>query len=350
MIDSKYSPRLPESEINFPSFDNLNQILEDAELHVSPKFLSDVTNERFLKPLQETSVLDAKRLLYVALTRAREQMIIEWPSYEDDKENDNYYNLLKGQARIQLQKDKVLFGDKLSLPCIVTQLQIPEDDELDALKEEQPPKFLLNAFGRCNLKKETVLSTLTPESVSPSSLDHDLVAVGIKSLERLEQTSYGVPLAIQSDLPANEKGLLLHRCFEFIELGKNRAEEISKVVSSYNLEEYQEAIESQVKGFSEFLQSHFENQKLQTEVPFLCLNEEGSTVSGIIDLLVETEKGYWIIDHKSDNTDDYKARFLTHLPQLELYQKALHQIDPTKPVLGVAINWVQIGEIWSLPL
>jgi ATP-dependent exoDNAse (exonuclease V) beta subunit len=66
------------------------------------------------------------------------------------------------------------------------------------------------------------------------------------------------------------------------------------------------------------------------------VNELGQTVSGTIDLLVETETGYWIVDHKTDKVAEYSK----HHTQLMAYAKAL-KLD--KPVLGLAVNWVRGG-------
>jgi ATP-dependent exoDNAse (exonuclease V) beta subunit len=73
-------------------------------------------------------------------------------------------------------------------------------------------------------------------------------------------------------------------------------------------------------------------------VPILALNELGQTISGNIDMLVETEQGYWIIDHKTDQKFDFKK----HYAQLQNYAQAL-KLD--KPVLGVALNWVRAGKL-----
>jgi ATP-dependent exoDNAse (exonuclease V) beta subunit len=71
-------------------------------------------------------------------------------------------------------------------------------------------------------------------------------------------------------------------------------------------------------------------------LPTLSINELGQTVSGTIDLLLETEKGYWIVDHKTDKIAEYSK----HHAQLMAYAQAL-KLD--KPVLGLAVHWVRFG-------
>ena len=86
---------------------------------------------------------------------------------------------------------------------------------------------------------------------------------------------------------------------------------------------------------------------LEREVPILFLDEKGSVVNGFIDLLVETEQGFWIIDHKSDRVEDPEEKFNHYLPQLRCYAKAVAKARPDKPVLGVAINWIVRGEVMN---
>jgi ATP-dependent exoDNAse (exonuclease V) beta subunit len=81
------------------------------------------------------------------------------------------------------------------------------------------------------------------------------------------------------------------------------------------------------------------------EVPLLGLDGRGSVVSGVLDLLVETAGGYWILDHKSDITDDRAARFEAYLPQFRCYADLVGKAFPGKPVLGVAIHWISYGKV-----
>lgn len=83
---------------------------------------------------------------------------------------------------------------------------------------------------------------------------------------------------------------------------------------------------------------------MMREEPFLALNKEGSVISGVIDLLIETEKGFWVIDHKSD-IEDLEDRLNHYLPQVQLYAEAVRKGRPEKPVLGVAFNWITYGKL-----
>lgn len=49
------------------------------------------------------------------------------------------------------------------------------------------------------------------------------------------------------------------------------------------------------------------------------MTEQGSVISGVVDLLVETKKEFWVIDHKSDVMDAREARLNIYLPQMQFY-------------------------------
>ena len=71
----------------------------------------------------------------------------------------------------------------------------------------------------------------------------------------------------------------------------------------------------------------------------------GTTVAGSIDLLIETDKGFWIIDHNSDRTEDFDAIFSSYLLQLMDYANAVAKVRSDKKVLGVGINRVSFGDV-----
>ena len=86
------------------------------------------------------------------------------------------------------------------------------------------------------------------------------------------------------------------------------------------------------------------------EIPLLALDTNGSVVSGAVDVLATTDQGFWVVDYKSDQTDDYDARFQIYLPQLLAYAEALRKNELAPPVRGVAVFWITSGEITRLPL
>ncbi|MCY4264065.1 MAG: hypothetical protein OXE78_04330, partial [Gammaproteobacteria bacterium] len=108
---------------------------------------------------------------------------------------------------------------------------------------------------------------------------------------------------------------------------------------------HQVAIEiaDSVAGFENWITDRFATSTSHRELPLLGLDDNGSVVSGTADLILQTAKGVWIIDHKSDQIDDPEHTFIHYRPQLECYSKLLHSMG--HKVLGIGINWIRRGEI-----
>ncbi len=79
------------------------------------------------------------------------------------------------------------------------------------------------------------------------------------------------------------------------------------------------------------------------EKPVLALDQLGSVMSGMFDLIVETPAGLWEIDHKSDQGDDTVQAFAVCRARFESYATVLAKRGNV--VLGMAINWVRRGEV-----
>ena len=82
---------------------------------------------------------------------------------------------------------------------------------------------------------------------------------------------------------------------------------------------------------------------MHRELPLLGIDDNGSVVSGTADLVLETDGGIWIIDHKSDQVDDPELAFNSYRPQLECYATLLQSMGHN--VLGLGINWIRRGEV-----
>jgi ATP-dependent helicase/nuclease subunit A len=76
---------------------------------------------------------------------------------------------------------------------------------------------------------------------------------------------------------------------------------------------------------------------MQVEVPFLAANDAGQRVVGIIDLLLETDTGWVIIDHKSflGRRADWTAKALSYSGQLAMYRDALFRVKGIQPATWI---------------
>ncbi|PLX88391.1 MAG: hypothetical protein C0618_04305 [Desulfuromonas sp.] len=343
--DSDIKCLLPNFKINYEDFSELDHILEKARLDFYPEFAAPEKNEVFRAQLWPEDVDSARRLLYVALTRAREKIILEWPGFLDngkERKDFTYWEQLIADTGMALSGHQLTLGGQ-AFDCRVTQLDKDRDPLFEGEDLDQMPD--LPVLGRRALQVRAMPEGLTPDAVQPSALE---VEVAVDSTTLIEE-SYASALSTSFDLTASERGTLLHRCFEVID--GHRSRDVVCRAAEYPLTEEQfTALQAHVGGFNDWLSRRFTPVHCQHEQSVLVLNEQASVVSGFIDLLVETEQGYWIIDHKSDQVEERSVRFLEHLPQLLCYVEALRRIDPEKPVLGVGINWVSYGQVALMAL
>jgi ATP-dependent exoDNAse (exonuclease V) beta subunit len=103
-------------------------------------------------------------------------------------------------------------------------------------------------------------------------------------------------------------------------------------------------VNTELNNFQTFINEKYPASNLLYEVPVNGKNEDGALVSGIVDLLIEEDAGYWIIDHKTDQLDVTDESITAHLPQLMAYATIIDGYRE-KPVLGVGINWVRSGQL-----
>ncbi|NOQ42386.1 MAG: hypothetical protein GQ563_07805, partial [Desulfuromusa sp.] len=338
--DSEILCRLPSFDVNYEDFSELSSILDKARLDISPEYVAPEKNEPLLEALWPEAEDSARRLLYVALTRAREKIILEWPSYLDngkERKTLTYWELLTHDTGMTLVGNKLKTnGNEYNCRVVKAGKDRPE------MFEEETPVMTapLSVMGRRAIEENSLPVNLTPETVRPSM--HE-AGKSTKDLDLVTLT-YADPLALEFDLPSNVQGTLLHRCFEVLD-GSCSIDTLRQATAFDFTPDQFICLQSQVKEFDAWIQAHLQPKNIQKEVSILALDAKGSVVSGFIDLLVETKDGLWIIDHKSDRTDDYSVRFSDHLSQLLYYRDAVKKTRTDKSVIGVGINWIYSGKV-----
>lgn len=338
-------PRYPHMAIDWENLDDFTDLMSKARLDITPKFPAEETNKRFFGSLQAAEEEAARRLLYVAVTRAREKVILEWPSYYATKgEMTNCWTLLTRGNDIRLDKDAMVIGKK-SFPCIISSASKTVATEVEAgagawVAEPLP------ILGRRAIEYRALPAGLVPEAITPSSLhalDETTPVTGVVI------ESFAPPIKVDVGGGPAERGKLLHRCFELLGPGGTGPENLASAIGMPLSKEQENAIRGGIHRFYDWLTKRFAPVGISREVPLLGLDCRGSVVSGAMDLLVETAGGYWVLDHKSDVTDDREGRFNVYLPQLRSYADLVRKAIPGKPVLGVGIHWISYGAVSLLP-
>ena len=338
-MDQSLKATLPDLNLGYEMSDSISEIVENAQIEYSPKFHASESNEHFLCDLNLKLELESRRLIYVALTRAKEKLVIEWPSYLKDKDTLTYWSILASDASLSMSDGVINIGD-CSFKCLVSKggLEFPED--MDNGLEGGDTKLL--TIGRRAIKRSLKREARIPDSVTPSGLV-DSSSECAESDQALEICQYHKGLDVKLDISGMERGTFLHRCFEVLGSSPAQVGHISSITGVNIKEEDAFSIADSVGNFEQWLTDRFPVTVIRREVPLLGIDHNGSIVSGTADLVLETDDGVWVIDHKSDQIDDLEAAFNRYLPQLACYSNLLQRMGYR--VLGLGINWIRRGSV-----
>ena len=347
-LERKFKGRLPRIDIEYHSFADLSRMLRDVRIEYWPRYAVPEKNHLSELAMQQAVDREARRLLYVVLTRAREKLVLEWPHFLEGKERKDaeqlaeslrlsrsldtltgfgagsrsYWSLLRGGCQLSIKQPEFRVG-KATFPCHVTEggSSLPEDFVLGA----EPDEPQLPATGRRGIRPASSSADLTPESRSPSTLDgvddtSDRIAV------RSER--YGHGLQLDAGLAGTELGTFLHRCFEILGGRPDLVHRIPELTGVAVSPTAMETIKSAVDQFEAWLAASFEANALMREWPLLVIDRSGSVISGTADLVVQTDVGVWILDHKSDRIDDPSEGFQKYRRQLDAYAERSRHMGP----------------------
>lgn len=337
-MDRSLSPGLPNMALGYSTFEDLSQLIEKAQIEYSPKFAAPESDDKFLEALGLANELESRRLIYVAMTRAREKLVLEWPSYLAGKDGLTYWSILASGLTPSRQDATIAIGDN-SFPCVIREgeSELPEDVGTGG----ETTTDLLATIGRRAIQRGVVPQGLIPDSVVPSGMES--IQASETARQPLELIRYHEGLGLDIELTGTTLGTFLHRCFEILGANPGHAANISGITGVELSDGTSASIAASVNSFEQWVAEHFSATAVHRELPLLGLDDNGSVVSGTADLVLETDNGLWILDHKSDQIEDPEAAFNGYRPQLECYANLLQSMGHT--VLGVGINWIRRGEV-----
>jgi ATP-dependent exoDNAse (exonuclease V) beta subunit len=339
-LDHSKGPSLPSISLGYTD-ESRNDPLVNSYVRFFTKFQDDSTNEAFIEALNKDAHSTAENLLYVAMTRAREQLILPWPSFKEKKPGEfSFMHKLMNKCNMKVNSDCIsmdnLSRDDGFSESVVT-ASLPGENDVEV-------KDSAINYGRVAI--EIMEDTeKVPAQVSPSSMEQ---VDSTFDKTKLSLKSYGAEVDLSGiKMEASDLGTLLHRCYHVLLVDKALSERLFVSIKEKLPQYVWDQIQNQVALFKDYSKNELQGVYIQCEVPILSKTEQGSVLSGSIDVLMETDRGYWIIDHKSDTVSDFEMKFTHHYPQLEAYA-TFTKLD--KPLLGVGINWVRYGKMSLLPI
>ncbi|MCV2356552.1 UvrD-helicase domain-containing protein [Paucibacter sp. B2R-40] len=297
-------------------------------------FADDMAQTEIGKRLREAAVNEEKRLLYVSMTRARDLLILARSAKKLDGEWMQAINLNgllpEGDATcIALEK-------KLSIPF--------ERKQLSAANLKNPPKpnaqvLRWFAMGTSALSRPALFE-------SPS---------GAKDVagKVLETIKVGQRIATKQVTDRGTFGDAVHACLAAhmadAKAPLNGQEVIAMLARTGQSHVVDGAeLHSQAEAIREWVFSRWPDAKAWVELPMSQAQANGQLLSGRADLVLDTEAGLILIDHKSTpaGTAQHASLAEAHCGQLRAYAAVLESTTGRKvseswlvlPVSGAAIR------------
>ena len=251
------------------------------------------------------------RLLYVVLTRARDLLVLA----RDKAKPTPWLDCLEAPW-LKEQDGNITLPDETEIPCRTVALKPPQEIA------HPVPAPAYAWFPPPVIRSPRLRACLTPSGQAPLSR---------ATIGRTMDFGVRLPLAGQSE--EADLGDALHAILAAELLNPNhpgRQAMAERVLKGYGVEAMirPEDVLALADRFRSQLETQFHPRRVWVETPFTAMNTEGQRVTGIIDLLLETEAGWVIVDHKSfpGKRSDWAAKALTYSGQLAMYRDAVRRL------------------------
>jgi ATP-dependent exoDNAse (exonuclease V) beta subunit len=328
-LDKKIGEKPGTLRAEFTDFSDLSAILERALLIWTPDLPIKEKKDAFIADRRAASEADARRLLYVALTRGRDRLILEWPDFALKKlgESDgpaNHAEMLVLEAGMEPEVGTVKVGT-VSFPARSLMCSAEAPGMLDASGGQEASERL--AFGELQPILET---QRTAWRVRPSSILQDMLPEVQTRIVQLDVSQEAAALAAT----AAERGTALHKAMRVLLL---RPDLRSRLSAATGFDEVTlDMLQAQADALKEWLTAEGYTQ-IECEVPIQKREASGAEFNGIIDLLATGDGKRLILDHKSGS-----GQFTNYIVQLTAYQEnCIGRENGAFPDMG--IHWTDCG-------
>ena len=366
---------------------NMRDLNESIMLHqdlgLGPKYIdadkkisyNTMAKEAIKIQARKEAISEEMRVLYVALTRAREKLIITGveknyiKSEQNQKKALEIYNSLEPilikQYKSYLNWIELvnLYDEKMSELLEVYTYKMKDISAIMGQKQEVSENLVNEWLPKDTKVKEEINKLLTWEYANKfaTTLESKTSVTKIKQAKMgLQSAEVVLPkpkfLTKTEKLTSAEKGTLVHLCMQKLDFSKqNTMEDIDELINKLVQDEIitqNEADQIDKNVVYKFAQSSIAKElmkarKIYKEAPFYINipakeiykveTDEQILVQGIIDLYYENEQGEIILlDYKTDRVQHANELKEKYKIQLEIYKKAL-EAATGKPVAAVYI-------------
>lgn len=314
-------PRFPNISMAYPP-GGIDTMLQQSFVQIMPQFDDKATKDRFTELLFGEQTETDKNLYYVALTRAREQLIV--PCWEDYKDG-SMLSLIESLLEVKTEQgDCSLYEARQLTPMAA------EPRRESATGGRQRNRLVILA----NQQPKRLKHTISPSADKGKSQ---------QQIPATETNDYRPPLLLDAfkGVSANEVGTWTHRVYQvwFMKPGLlDRALALSPCCVTD--EDQKSATVDHLQGFKEHMLWLIDDaEEWRCEVPMINLNLDGQVVSGVVDLLIQGKKGVVLVDHKSDEFIFYQK----YSDQLSMYARFLELESGC-----LFLNWLKHGTVENI--
>ncbi|MDA9954064.1 UvrD-helicase domain-containing protein [Planktomarina sp.] len=307
--------------------DDMDTVLASAQLVHIPVFAAPEVQIKFIESRRPDFEGNARNMLYVALTRARDRLIIEWPTFlkprpEEAPEAACLFHVLEDSCGLTLGARSLKLGKTI---CSARIIDAPDVASVTELKGTTTASH--RRFGPAEPLPTT---SITPWRVQPSQTTHDAVP---------ESKSQKLGVAWPETLNSAERGTALHLALTTCLLRPDLAHKLPQATGLTSTDI------SLVTQRAEALRQWLAEQgytDLRCEIPVEGQTPEGAQISGTIDLLAFSSEDCIIVDHKSGGTGVGVGNYWG---QLSAYVKLVGLHFPNHRLNAVAIHWMDHGTL-----
>ena len=323
---------------------------------------------------KEEAISEEMRILYVALTRAKEKLIITGTSkdyikdIEKKKEILKVYNSKSGKLNPIILKKYISYLDWIELVLLnsekmQTLIKVNEYSKKDIVSKEEEKEISLREFdfekeidfekyeNEFAWKYKNELATKLPIKSTVSKIK-EMKNEGIDFLD-LTRKDIGIAEIVPSfmeneeKISASKKGTLMHLFMQKLDLkkvySKEELENLKQELIAKNIITEEEANSINLFKIQKFLESKIANKlrnakliekekafciKIKAKEVFEEAKEEELLVQGIIDLYAIFEDGkILLLDYKTDYVENGNEEVLVkkYQNQLKIYKEALEE-------------------------
>ncbi len=307
-----------------------------------PKGKNTKTQDESLKVYGEAITSEYYRLLYVAMTRAKDRLyIVATGDNKGAVAKQSWYDLIS----------QTLLQDQHCLPIT------NEEGEIEKWHWQISPNISLPNVSTSTLTGDDGILPDFFKKSAPQPEKSPAFLTPSKTVDEDGENTF--QMAIQAGIPAPLRGILIHKMLEKLpNIAPETREELAfNYLKGENLNTDENELQSIIDEALKIINNPhfaflFKKDKSVSEVPIaahLTINDKSYQVRGIVDRLVDEDDFIHIIDFKTNQNppENETGLSLTYQRQLAIYREVLKPIYPEKQ-LKTSILWTRTETLMPL--